>query len=291
MNANIIPDFRSTLMREWRSHKLNYRLKFLAFKNLFSKKSVICACTDGPIVSLTSYGRRMQSVYLAIESIARGTRRPRRMILWVSDRDIFENLPAPLKRLAQRGLEIRWTEDLGPHKKYFPTLWLSDLNNSPLATADDDIYYPPDWLEKLYKTYLGDTSVINCYRAHQITFAGATIQPYSQWLPCLSTQPSLQNFATGVSGVLYPPEMLNSLRNAGKSFLQVAQKTDDIWLHAVAVRNGFKIRQIVTKPAHFPTIPDTQDNALMQSNVVEGANDVAIKATYSKTELDRMMKS
>ena len=39
----------------------------------------------GPVVSLTTYGRRVHVVFLAIESIARGHTNPSRLILWLDD--------------------------------------------------------------------------------------------------------------------------------------------------------------------------------------------------------------
>ncbi len=74
------------------------------------------------MVSLTSYGTRIGRVAYAIESIAAGTARPRRLVLWLDDPTRFAARPAALRRLERRGLEVRLTENLGPHTKYFPSL-------------------------------------------------------------------------------------------------------------------------------------------------------------------------
>ena len=47
----------------------------------------------GPVVSLTTYGKRSRTVYLAIESIGEGSSVLPRIILWLDDRKaIFDNL-------------------------------------------------------------------------------------------------------------------------------------------------------------------------------------------------------
>src|ERR1700761_4729145 len=73
----------------------------------------------GPVVSLTTYGARSRKVYLVIESIARGTMLPSRIILWIDNENLFNNLPLSIKRLVQRGLEVKLCPNYGPHTKYY----------------------------------------------------------------------------------------------------------------------------------------------------------------------------
>src|ERR1700691_1503154 len=104
----------------------------------------------GPVVSMTSYGRRIRTAYLAIESIAWGDVRPSRLILWLDDHTAFNNPPATIRCLMKRGLEVKLCEDYGPHKKYYPYLQSLETFESPLVTADDDILYPTYWLKHLF---------------------------------------------------------------------------------------------------------------------------------------------
>ncbi len=53
-------------------------------------------------------------------------------------------------------------------KKLIPTLEL--YPNDVIVTADDDIFYPPHWLESLYTSYLENSNYIHVHRAHKITF-------------------------------------------------------------------------------------------------------------------------
>src|ERR1700683_4292999 len=82
-------------------------VRWLAHRNETVKKPVIAS--HGPVLSLTTYGRRIDTVYLTIESIANGSLLPSRLILWVDDEVALENRPRSLRRLQERGLEIERT--------------------------------------------------------------------------------------------------------------------------------------------------------------------------------------
>jgi hypothetical protein len=236
-------------------------------------------------VSLTTYGKRLESVFITIESIGAGHLRPARLILWLDDAAAFAAPPKALQRLVSRGLEIKLTDNLGPHTKYHAYVTGENDGVRALVTADDDIIYPPKWLEGLMAAHGRHPDDVICYRAWVVGTDDGTVTPYDSWDPCLSTQPSLRNFATGVSGVLYPAPMVEQIAAAGVSFKNTCPAADDIWLHAVALRAGRRIRQLTTRPQHFPLIPDTQATGLAQSNFVGKRNDLQAAATYSPEDI------
>jgi hypothetical protein len=260
----------------------------LSLLGRFSKSKVVNP--GGPVVSLTSYGPRINGVHVVIESIARGRLLPSALILWLDDEKLFHDLPKPLKRLERRGLEVRLTRNHGPHKKYFPYVQVQTVFRLPLVTADDDVFYPRDWLERLVQAFRERPDVVNCYRARVVAWNGDGLSRYEEWALCESTQPSFRHFATGVSGVIYPPELLAALKNAGRAFEECCPKADDIWLHAQALRAGFKVRQIVSKARHFPILPGTQKQSLQLSNVSgpDAGNDRQMLLTYSQNDLKRL---
>jgi hypothetical protein len=264
-------------------------LKDLHFRNSNSKASVVAP--GGPVVSMTTYGKRIRSVYLALESIAAGTVLPSRLILWLDDAKSFSQKPESLQRLEERGLEIRLTENYGPHKKYYPYLLTENAFESPLVTADDDAIYSRWWLAGLVSAHDQNSSVVNCFRAHVVELAGGTIRPYLNWSPCESITPSYRNFATGVSGCIYPTRLLGMLKRAGSGFQQVCPKADDIWLHVNALRSGFKIKQILHRQLNFPSLPGTQATGLFQANADLAGNDTQIKSTYSAKDIDLLISA
>lgn len=82
-----------------------------------TEKSLAVA-PDGPVVSLTTHGKRIDSVYLTLESIARRSVLPSRIILWLDDLATFRNRPSSLRRLKDRGVEVQLAANYGPHTKY-----------------------------------------------------------------------------------------------------------------------------------------------------------------------------
>lgn len=237
---------------------------------------------------MTSYGARLKSVHLALESIAAGSVLPSRLILWVDTVDALSNLSIGLRRLIARGLEIRLSDNYGPHTKYYPYLLSTDTFDVPLATADDDQLYSKWWLEGLTRSYVEYPHLVNCYRAHAIRLEGDRIAPYRTWRPCMATTPSLLHFATGVSGVIYPPFFLKRLKEVGAGFIHGCPASDDIWLHATALRAGVKIRQLWERQLRFPFSPGTQGMGLYHSNVLLDRNDDQIRATYTSDDLGRL---
>jgi hypothetical protein len=259
-----------------RALKLTAGLLRLKLNNLFSRKSLLCA--RGPVVSLTTYGQRLQTVYLTLEAIGRGKLRPSRLILWLDEGEVAD-LPSSIERLQERGLEVYYGEHLKSHKKYYHFVESAKQFDTPLVTADDDILYPESWLEGLDNAYKSRPDLINCYRAHRIKLVKSRIDSYASWPSCVGTKESYLNFATGVSGVIYPPKFLQFLQTSGKNFLNCCPKADDVWLHVSAIRAGYRIRQINLESMHFALIPNTQEIALMNSNL-NGGNDAQISLTY-----------
>lgn len=223
-------------------------------------------------VCLTSYGKRIDTVWKTIETIGAGTVKPRRMILWLDDMAACANPPATLLRLCARGLELRFCRDYGPHKKYYPYVCevFPDEPERTLVTADDDVFYPRTWLEELLRAHRQDE--VTAFRARVRTDA-----PYRSWPTCTTTEPSERVFATGVSGVAYPPRLLATLRQRGDQFLEICPRADDFWLHYAAVASGVPIRQVREAPALWWAVPRTAGSGLWDG--VGSANDAIAECT------------
>lgn len=235
----------------------------------------------GPPVSLTTFGRRIPTAFAAIESIGLGSVRPARLVLWLDSADDLANLDHRLRRLVARGLEVRLSENFGPHTKYYPyvrDLWTAD---SCLVTADDDIIYPPNWLKLLSKAHATAPAAVNCHRARTISVQDGVIASYADWAGAQTVEPGPRIFATGVSGVIYPSELLGELQRRGDDFRQVCPRADDIWLHFVAVSSGVEVRQLRARGRHYAVIVPAQVDKLQNENVAAQGNDRQIAATYS----------
>jgi len=255
----------------------------LAVRNRLSRRRV--TGDGGATVSLTTYGRRTRSVHLTIESIAAGQVRPSRIVLWLDDAGTVTRPHAALRRLVRRGLELRSTADLGPHKKYYPAV--CETIDGPLVTVDDDVLYPNQWLRMLLDTHSEFPEAVLAHRVNRITVGGGSIRPYVEWGRAADHSPTPRNFATGVKGVLYPERMQRLLREAGDGFLEHARSADDIWLHHVALRNGIQVLPVLGLPMNaVRAIRGVRGgSALADENVSGGGNDRVVAAVYTGEEI------
>jgi len=262
-----------------------HALRLLATSNTRSTASIL---GTGPAVSLTSHGSRIATAFATVESIGLGSVRPRRIVLWLdSEKDVTE-LDERLRRLVARGLEVRLTDNLGPHTKYYPYVDQLWDGSSPLVTADDDILYPTNWLSRLVRAQRDYPDMVNCHRGWTVGVGeDGELLPYSSWAACSKSRPGSRTFATGVSGVIYPPGMLRMLRDRQLEFTTKCLRADDVWLHYVAVDNDVPIRQIRPRGRHFPVVVSAQAVKLQQDNIA-GGNDRQIQATYSAAALSRL---
>jgi hypothetical protein len=254
-------------------------------QNRHSTRSVVAA--DGPVVSITTHGKRLATAYYTLESIAAGQQLPSRLILWVEHPLLAKGLPENLLRLVQRGLEVRGADGHGPHTKYLPAVLANPEPTCALVTADDDQLYPTHWLRKLAESANAMPEIIHCFRSHVVGLDDSgTLAPYQSWDSCRTRSASHLNFATGVGGVIYPISMQRALARLGTSFVPFCPRADDIWLKAVALRERIMVRQIVPLPSRFYNLRDTRGSSgLAHYNNAGGGNDIQLAATFTPDDL------
>ena len=246
-------------------------------------------CKEEVIISLTSYGKRINDVYLAIESIMRGSLKPNRIILWLNEPDFTEKkLPITLKLQKERGLEIRPCKDIRSYKKLLYTL--KDYPEACIITIDDDAIYNFDFLENLIKSHNENPFYIYANRVHRIKKnLDGSIKRYQDWGWTVPKEESIKNdlFFTGIGGVLYPPHSLNEEVFNEDVFSEICPTADDIWFNAMARLKGTKIEKSFTHVANgedYILNETVQDCALsLINNAAENSsNDIQIKAVFEK---------
>lgn len=231
------------------------------------------------VVSLTTYGRRLSSVHLTVCSLLRQSVSPSSIYLWLYQGDIpQQGLPAALKALEKKGLRIRVVgENLRSYKKIVHTLELEETRGCRfVVTADDDVYYPKWWLERLLETAESNPDFVWCYRGHIIEFSdNGELKPYRKWSladrQCVCDNNLLP---VGVSGVCYPVESLKGV-NDRDSFLSLAPTADDLWLKCVTTSNGYSARLVEAQSIHFvPVVTSLRppEKGLEKVNVLEDGN-------------------
>lgn len=250
----------------------------------------------GVVVCMTTYGRRTSFVHLALESIGSGDCRPERLILFLDDAEKVSRPPRGVARLRRRGLEIVHTEDLGPHKKWYPYVLSQQEHHADMVTADDDTLYPAGWLAALHASVM-KTSIpsVHSHRAHRaVLTADRQLEPYTAWGKADMGSPSHLTFPVGVGGVWYPHALLAQLRKTADKdvFMRLTPRADDVWLHLQALRARFPAVWTGAFPeSSFVAVRGTKTPGLLVSNVSDGGNDEQIAGAYGPDDLAALVEA
>ena len=230
------------------------------------------------IVSLTSYGERLANVVsYAIISILRGIEKSIHIVLTVFKEDI-RFIQGDIKLLIDNNvIELLVAEEnLKPHLKYYYAM--KKYKNVPIITIDDDGIYTQDLVSSLLKCYEQHKNSVCARRCHAIPQMKDA--SYLSWKFQISDNsiPSYRKFATGVGGVLYPPNVLD-IDNIDLDELKSCLCTDDIFLKAIENRKGIDIQIVQDVQKHpFPIRNQiTMSSALSNQNVINKANDHYLK--------------
>lgn len=231
---------------------------------------------DGVIVSLTSFPARVDKLWIVIETLLRQTYKPERIILWLADTqfDSIESLPSSLRKLLNRGLEIRFCDDIRSHKKYYYTM--KNYPNHTVITVDDDTFYPEDLVENLLRTSEKFPNTICCNLGHRITKEdNGDIKPYVDWESGADgcDIPSYYLVPVGCEGVLYPPGSLNQNVFDKQQISQLCPLADDLWLKSMATLNGIKAVKVHSVSITYANLHSAKVNSLNVINVNQRKND------------------
>lgn len=231
------------------------------------------------VVTLTSYRPRFDSLGATIRSLLDQEASADRTILWLAAQD-RSHLPDDVLALQKHGLEIRLCEDLRSYKKLIPAL--QENPDRYFVTADDDAYYPRNWLKTLVEHSLQHRRYVCCCSARQIAFdASGSFKSYSEWSRLEGLSKPAANggliMPIGRGGVLYPPRCFDPRVIEEKTFMQLAPHGDDLWFYWMARLAGTNHSQV--KPG-VPVIdwPGSQSVALKSENLYGDRNDQQLKA-------------
>lgn len=294
IEKNILFQNRERLLFDIKSEQLTHHA-------MYDNKMGVCSdflCDEEVVVSLTTYGKRLQEVYLPIESIMQGTVKPNRIILWLEDslQDIV--LPVFLQNQIKRGLQIEYCKDLRSYKKLIPTL--KKYPDATILTIDDDAIYAPEMLERMLQIYKEFPKNIIANRVHTMTFTkDGSLNSYLDWKRDVwEKQPSPLNFLTGVGGVLYPAHCFDKEVLNETVFMDICRFADDVWFYSMALKNGYIVKKAETKTSRGEVFLDMQDPmevGLCAKNAssnpdVECRNDIQIKAVFEKYGIYQLLK-
>lgn len=228
------------------------------------------------IVSFTSYPKRIGDVWLVVETLLRQSMKPDEIILWLAESQ-FENgldsLPPRLVALRDRGLAIRFCDDLRSHKKYFYTM--QEHPEDLVILVDDDTFYSRDLVKKLMDLHRKYPEDIVCMTPAIITDVH---EMPSKWRsPRCDERVVHSYYAQPFSGqgTLYPPHSLDeTVAFCKEKVMELCPHADDLWLKFMSMRKGV----LVTAIYKFRSIPvniyGTAEGSLYYINGEGMQNDV-----------------
>ena len=228
------------------------------------------------IVSLTSFPRRFPTLQYTLQGLLDQTIRPDKIILWLAEHDMAL-LPDSVRRMD---IQIEAVPDVRSFKKL--VFAIERYPEAFIVTADDDLFYKPDWLEELVEGYDPANPSIVCHRAHRLpAFTGSDLPEYREWewdvQDDKARQPSRDLIPIGLGGILYFPGCLHPDVTNIQAFTDLCPDADDLWFVWQAHRAGSRYKKVGET---FPFLywAGSQTERLFDSNADE--NNVQIRRLW-----------
>ena len=231
------------------------------------------------VVSLTSFPLRFNKIHICLKSLLLQKVKPDRIIVYLGSDSSRDQFTKEMLDLEQYGVEYRIDSErnLKAHKKYFYAM--QEFPNDIIVTADDDLYYPSNWLSSLLKSYRKYPNAISARRVHLMRQEDGSLLPYNMWKDqCRSVlEPSFSLLATGGSGKLYPPHCLKECAFDETRFKELCFDADDVWLKCMEVVNGIPVVWAKNWEVDQLGVGSNEKGALSKQNVDCSHNDVCLK--------------
>lgn len=264
---------------------LGYVYKWLVDIHVLKIPALVDSIHADIVVSLTSYGRRVSGniVYYTIVSLLRQKIHPSRIMLWLAEDEWSdETIPDKLKTLVNKGIEVRYCEDLKSYKKLIPTL--KSCPNYTIVTVDDDVIYSKDTLSTLIKEHQKYPQDIICLHAAKIVLEDGIPCNYIKWKDLNIRESGVAVFPIGEGGVLYPNGCFHEDVLRVDLFEELCPFADDIWFWICGIRNGTN-KRFITKSGNnlsFDMLYQYlhKGTALTHNNRFEDSNDIQFKNAF-----------
>lgn len=238
-------------------------------------------------ISLTSFPARIDYVWITIETLMRQTFKPDNIVLYLAKSQFKDReIPNSLTRLIDKGLTIKFCDDLRSHKKYYYAF--QEYPDDNIILADDDLIYPTDMVKqlvKLHKKYPCDIIASNI----QVIGPKITSMPtewqvpenYKKYIHCETAQ------AFTGAGSLYPSHWYSEELFNIEKINSLALTCDDLWLKMISLLCEVKTTRIHPfRP--FPIsieIPNNQTLFSENSPNGENKNNICWKALCDEYDI------
>lgn len=189
------------------------------------------------IISLTSFPKRINQLWMVINILLRQTVKADKILLYLSKEQFpheYNDLPKSLLYYKDYGLEIIFVDgDIRSHKKYYYAF--RDYPNDIVITVDDDIFYPTTMIETLIHYHKKYPDSVICRYARKIEWdSNGGIKSSRDWAYLYKTDSGYSYFFGTGGGVLFPaPGCLYKDTLDLSLALRLTPLEDDLWLNTM----------------------------------------------------------
>ena len=261
----------------------------LFIKQIFKEYKTLDRNSEAPVITLTAISGRLEGLFKTIDSILKQSLTPASINLFISEEPYlvdegFNENDVLLKDLYEKGVNIYFTENIGPYRKQVPIIKLLREKGYPeetiFITIDDDVIYPKDTISALVSN-ISKTDTVTSYRGREIQLENSAIATYKKFTKPIENI-SAFNLGTGKNGIAYK---LKYFPKNGENYVGslIAPTADDIWCKWVT--GVYCIETTILEPASaFDKTKDFEETApenkvgLFHVFNAKGRNDIAIEA-------------
>lgn len=273
----------------------NYKTRFIVnHKSLEYGLNKKILRSEKVVVSLTSFPPRFSAIHLCLKSLLLQSVKPDKIIVYLGNDSSKDAFTKDMLELEKYGVEYRidTERNLRSHKKYFYAM--QEFPNDVIVTADDDVFYPSNWLSSLLKSYEKYPKAISARRVHRMKKEGCALALYNHWEDqCRRLhKPSNELLATGCGGILYPPHCLKSFAFDEEKIKELCFEADDIWLKCMEVLSGYPVAWTKNWEVDQLGVELEQVEALSDQNVDFRKNDKYLQnvMTHYNISIDEFFK-
>lgn len=178
---------------------------------------------------------------------------PDHVVLWVSDEYELTDLPYSVTKFIKNGLDVHFVKDIGSFTKILYAL--KEFNDCIVVTADENIFYPKDWLSKLYLSYISCPDDIQAHSVALVTEDNGKIASVKSWKKFAGMEgASYKYFPLETGGVLYPPNCFIREVSREDIYDKKLNASWDLWSWGIAVVSGRKTRLVKSHIKSFATV-------------------------------------
>lgn|GEM_PF-3942587 len=231
------------------------------------------------IVSLTSHGKRLKTVYLTIKSLLYQTRKPDEIVLYIDEDSDIDRIEQEEYLLSMGVKIVRGVENLKCYTKYYYAM--TEYRNDLIITVDDDFFYDDMLIDDLYMAHKQFPNTVICRYGERIKYVDGMVAPYEEWNDGKqSSSPENQICVKGFAGVLYPVGEYREMMLDKSEFLRLSPLNDDLWITTCLQEQGIFCFTLGKKPIWV--IDETQEIGLWNSEKTPQRNDKYVKNICQK---------